>query len=79
MISKSRGQVLRVAATLHALFHINTPQELPSDISNNAVEAAIKFVECCNQHVAFLAGMGDIEDYITSIKQLETGIGVLMH
>ena len=64
MLSKSRGQVLRVAATLHAFFYVETPQQLPADISNEAIVAAVNFVEICNQHVAFLSGMGDI-DHLT--------------
>ena len=73
MLSKSRGQVLRVAATLHALFYVETPQQLPADISNEAIVAAVNFVEICNQHVAFLSGMGDIDSYITSLKEMQTG------
>ena len=74
MLSKSRGQVLRVAAILHALFHIiETPQQLSANISNEAIVAAVNFVEICNQHVAFLSGMGDIDSYITSLKQMQTG------
>ena len=41
MLSKSRGQVLRVAATLHALFFTETPQQLPADISNEAIVATV--------------------------------------
>ena len=73
MRSKSRGQVLRVAATLHALFHIETPQQIPTNVSNDAIMAAINFVEVCNQHVAFLSGMGDIDTYITSLQEMQTG------
>ena len=73
MLSKSRGQVLRVAATLHALFHIETPQQLPTNVSDDAIVAAVEFVEVCNQHVAFLSGMGDIDTYITSLQEMQTG------
>ena len=73
MLSKSRGQVLRVAATLHALFHIETPQQLPTNVSDDAIVAAVNFVEVCNQHVAFLSGMGDIDTYITSLQEMQTG------
>ena len=74
MLSKSRGQVLRVAATLHALFYIETPQQVPNCISNEAIIAAVDFVEVCNQHIAFLSGMGEIGSYITSLKEMQTGI-----
>ena len=73
MLSKSRGQVLRVAATLHALFNIETPQQLPTNIADDAIVAAVNFVEVCNQHVAFLSGMGDIDTYITSLQEMQTG------
>ena len=73
MLSKSRGQVLRVAATLHVLFHLETPLEIPPEISNEALVAAVNFVEMCNQHVAFLSGRGDIDEYIVSLKEMQTG------
>ena len=56
MLSKSKGQILRVAATLHMLFHIDTPLAIPSVIGVDAVEAAIDFVDVCIQQAAFLAG-----------------------
>ena len=70
MLSKSRGQVLHVAATLHALFHIETPQQLPTNVSKDAIVAAVNFVAVCNQHVAFLSGMGDIDTYISSLQEM---------
>lgn len=70
MLSKSRGQVLCIAATLHVLFHVETPLEIPPEISNQALVAAINFVETCNQHVAFLSGRGIIDDYIVSLKEM---------
>ena len=30
MLSKSKEQILRVAATLHVLFHIDTPSDHPN-------------------------------------------------
>ena len=50
MLSKSRGQILRMAATMHVLFHWETPGEIPSTISSEALKAAQSFVEHCTQH-----------------------------
>ena len=73
MLSKSRGQILRVAATMHVLFHLDTPLAISSTISEEALEAAINFVELSNQHVAFLAGRGDITHAIEGIQELKNG------
>ena len=45
MLSKSKGQILRIAATLHVLFHINTPLAIPNVIGRDAVKAAINLVD----------------------------------
>lgn len=64
MLSKSKGQILRVAATLHVLFHIDTPLAIPSVIGEDAVKAAIDFVDVCIQQAAFLAGRGNVQEAI---------------
>ena len=51
MLSKSKGQVLRVAAALHVLFHCNTPLNVPESISEEAFKAAVSFVDLYLQHV----------------------------
>ena len=74
MLSKSKGQILRVAATLHVLFHIEKPMDIPTTISDAAIEAAIDLVDVCIQHAAFLAGRGEVDDMIDEIvksKQLK--------
>ena len=76
MLSKSRGQILRVAATMHVLFHLDTPLTIPPTISEAALKAAQSFVELCNEHAAFLGGRGDIGEAIESIQQLRKGITV---
>ena len=73
MLSKSRGQILRVGAVMHALFHLDTPLSIPDHISTAAIKAAKNFVELCNQHAAFLAGRGVISDSIESLVQLQKG------
>lgn len=63
MLSKSKGQVLRVAAVLHVLF-MNPPTSIPSTISTKAITAAQNFVDTCCQHAAFIAGRGLIDEEI---------------
>lgn len=69
MLSKSKGQILRVSAVLHVLFHRDTPQNIPNTISEEAVRAAINFVDCCLQHTSYLAGRGDMQEAILSIQK----------
>ena len=68
MLSKSKGQVLRVAAALRVLFHRNTPLNVPESISEEAVKAAVSFVDLCLHHVAHIAGRGDITEAIQALK-----------
>ncbi len=67
MLSKSKGQILRVSAMLHVLFHIDTPLNIPETISENTVKAADNFVDLCLQHAAFLAVRGEIQDAVDDI------------
>ena len=69
MLSKSKGQVLRVAAALQVLFSLkedDTEEQLPTAgvvlISEDAIKAAIDFVELCCQQTAYMAGRGKISD-----------------
>ena len=79
MLSKSKGQVLRVAAVLHIFFQdkIDTESddkimvsEVDNVLSNEAILAAQNFVEICCQHASFIGGRGIIDD---EIKSLSTG------
>ena len=76
MLSKSKGQVLRVAATLHVLFYdatcIDDQEDItvsgfPSTISTKAILAAENFVDTCCQHAAFIAGRSKMADEITRL------------
>ena len=64
LLSKSKGQIIRIAATLHVLFNIETPLAIPTVISDAAIKAAINLVDVCIQHAAFLAGRGDVEETV---------------
>ena len=79
MLSKSRGQILRVAATLHVLFHMDTPQAIPQEISCEALKSAKNFVEVCNQHVAHLAGRGIISEAIEGLQKFRKGINTYQY
>ena len=79
MLSKSKGQVLRVAAVLHVLFH-DIPEggtlptslsDIPPVISNSAIIAAMNFVDTCCQHAAFVSGRGQMEE---EIQRLTSGL-----
>ena len=54
-LSKSKGLILRVAAVMHVAFHLESPHEIPKEISQKALEAAQDFVDMCCQHAAFMA------------------------
>lgn len=65
MLSKSKGQVLRVAAVLHMLFvDSSTLLTIPSLISIEAITAAQNFSDTCCQHTAFIAGCGLVDEEI---------------
>ena len=66
MMSKSKGQVLRVAAVMHVLFQMDEVPSIPVEISEDAVKAAN--VDYCMQHAAFLGGRGKLSDAIKAIQ-----------
>ena len=75
MLSKSKGQILRVAAVLHVLFQIDstTAEEevIPEDtISLKALKAAIDFTSTSIQHAAYIAGRTVIS---TEVELAEAG------
>ena len=74
MLSKAKGQILRVAAALHVLFNINTPLTIPQEISDTAIKAAVNLVEVCVQHAAFLAGRGDVDETIQGLLEGTTNV-----
>lgn len=74
MLSKSKGLILRVAGVLHVLFKLDTPDDIPDTISEQAIVAAQDFVDVCCQHTAFVAGRGDIQE---AIQQLQLGLIII--
>ena len=77
MLSKSRGQVLRLAAVFNILFSMGN-DETTDDISDVAVRAAINFVKITCQQTAYIAGRGLVEE---DIQRFGTGncIMYVMH
>ena len=71
MLSKSKGQILHIAATLHVLFNWEHPKDVPKENSVDALKAAINFVDMCIQHSAFLAGRGDIDEAISKLQKIK--------
>jgi len=69
MLSKSKGQILRIAATLHVLFNIEQPQDIAPLISDAAIKAAEDLVDVCIQHAAFLAGRGDVNAFLDEMAK----------
>ena len=74
MLSKSKGLILRVAGVLHVLFKLDTPDDIPDTISEQAIVAVQDFVDVCCQHTAFVAGRGDIQE---AIQQLQLGLIII--
>ena len=67
-MSKSRGQVLRVAAVFHVLFSVDPEREASKEEANpdilceDAVIASINFVKTACQHALYIAGKGNLEE-----------------
>lgn len=59
---------------MHVMFHMYTPQAIPQEISEDAIKAALNFVEVCNQRLAFLSGRGKIEEAIDAIVEIQKGM-----
>ena len=59
MLSKSKGQVLRLTAVMHVLIHMDSPDAIPREISEETVKAAD--LDLCLQHAAYLGGRGDFQ------------------
>ena len=69
MLLKAKGQILQIGATLHVLFHWETPHSIPNNISADALKAAINFVDLSIRHPAHLADRGDVEKAIQSTHE----------
>lgn len=68
MLSKSRGQVLRIATIFHVLFSIDTQEDPECEVSEDAVKAAVNFVRTSCQQTAFIVGKGAIQEEVQAYK-----------
>ena len=50
------------------LFHVDTPNDIPVEISEDAVKAADCFVDYCLQQAAYLGERGDFE---TAVEEFQ--------
>ena len=73
MISKSKGQILRLAVAFHILFNWENPQNIADEISDSALKAAINFVYVCIQHAAYLGGRGELQEEVENLHQIQLG------
>lgn len=74
MLSKCKGQFLRVTGCLHALFAIDHStsgseplQAIPSVVSEASVKAALNFVNTCMNHTMYLCGRQNINSEIMDL------------
>ena len=75
LLSKAKGQILRVAATLHILFHLSTPENIQDTISEEVVAAAINFVQVCCEHASLITGRSLVSEEL--MQQAKVSISVL--
>ena len=68
MLSKSKGQILRVTTALHVLVHVGSYDSISGEITEEAIAASVNFVGLCWQQTAYMAGRGDINEVIQIIK-----------
>ena len=78
LLSKNRGQVLRVAAIFHILFGIderryndstNTSDKDENKITDDAILAVIDFVKTACQHTIYIAGRGTLEEGVKRAQE----------
>ena len=67
MLSKSHGHVLRLAKAFHVLFHLGKDGKISDTVYEDAVKAAVNFVNTsCQQHSLL------VEDfYMKSLKDFK--------
>jgi len=65
VLSKAKGQILRAAAVLHALFSIDPLHPRSEELSSMSIVAAINLIEVCNEHTAFIGGRKGITAAMT--------------
>ena len=63
LLSKSKGQILRMTGCLHCLFQLDALHESNAEefepatvVTESAVKAAVNFVQICTNHTLYLCG-----------------------
>lgn len=73
MLSKSKGQLLRVTGCFHCLFlvdEVHTAAEnpgefqVPSVVADDAVKTAINFIKICMNHTLYLCGRSTVSEKV---------------
>ena len=64
LLSKPKGQLLRVATCLRVLFNLEAPDKIEDKISLEALSAAIDFVDVCCDHASLITGRHCISDEV---------------
>ena len=71
MLSKAKGQILRVAASMHILFHLEKEDEICDVIIDEAIKAAINYIMTCIQHTAYMTGRSTV---VQEVEIAEAGM-----
>ena len=74
MLSKSKRQILRLAAVLHVLFQVKENTDQSDMITDKALAAAIDFIQTSVQRTAYIAGRDIISK---ELEKAEEGTPVL--
>ena len=69
MLSKSKGQILRLAAVLQVLFQVKENTDQSNMISDEALHAAIDFIQTSVQHTAYIAGRDIISKELERVEE----------
>ena len=67
ILSKQKGQALRVAAVMNALFSLDDKYKLKALIDEDAVKAAIDFVQVCGDHASLLSGRRRLVEVVAAM------------
>ena len=65
LLSKSKGQILQLAAVFNAPFSLDPSHSLNTKLSSMSVKAAMNFVQVCNEHTAIIGGRKNITTALT--------------
>ena len=67
ILSKQKGQILRLAAICHCLFRLDVTRAENNILSDEDIAAAVDFIEVCSDHTCCIAGKSNIVETIDRI------------